>query len=114
MYINSASSRFRCGERVEAIFWNRTPALRAVARLARAHPTYPLGIEGHTSEGRGAQELSLGRASAVARALEALGIDHARLRSVGLGATHPIAPETLTSARERNERMEIVFVRSSE
>ncbi|MBI2898043.1 MAG: OmpA family protein [Deltaproteobacteria bacterium] len=89
-------------------------AIEAVGRLARAHPTYPLVIEGHTSEGRGAQELSAQRASAVARALEALGIDRARIRAVGLGASHPIAAETLTSARERNERMEIVFVRSSE
>jgi len=95
-----------------AVVSDRT-ALEAVARLARAHAAYPLVVEGHTASGRNVQALSADRARAVVEALVALGVEGSRLRAIGLGASRPLAPEALTGARERNERLEIVFVRAA-
>lgn len=88
-------------------------ALEIVARLARAHAAYPIVVEGHSAAGRNVQALSADRARAVVEALVALGVEGPRLRAVGLGASRPLAPEELTGARERNERLEIVFVRAA-
>jgi flagellar motor protein MotB len=87
--------------------------LEAVARLARAHAGYPLVVEGHSASGRNVLALSADRARAAVEALVALGVEGPRLRAVGLGARRPLAPEELTGARERNERLEIVFVRAA-
>ena len=91
---------------------DRAP-LERVAQLARAHAAYPIVVEGHTASGRNVQALTAERARAVVEALVALGVDAARVRPVGLGASRPLAAEELTGARERNDRIEVVFVRAA-
>lgn len=91
---------------------DRAP-LEPIARLARAHAAYPVVVESHAAAGRNVQGLSAERARAVVEALVALGVDAARLRAVGVGASRPLAAEELTGARERNDRIEVVFVRAA-
>ncbi len=64
-------------------------------------------IEGHVATGDAAadQSLSEARALAVGRKLVALGVDCARLVSVGFGATKPTAPNDTPENRAANTRL---------
>ncbi len=85
-----------------------------LARLADLAQSCPgrLVVEGHT-DSRGDAEmnkaLSLARASAVRDALTRLGVDAGRVEVMGLGATQPIADNTLPDGRARNRRIAITI-----
>jgi chemotaxis protein MotB len=75
----------------------------------------PVIVEGHTDSvpiSTAAYpsnwELSSGRAGAVARFFEALGLDRTRLRSEGLADLFPIDSNATADGRARNRRVEIV------
>lgn len=69
-------------------------------------------IEGHT-DNTGAEEynqtLSEKRAQSVADYLNSLGIDNARVQTVGYGEMQPIADNTTASGRQDNRRVELAI-----
>ncbi len=91
-------------------------ALRPVAELLRAHPSWAALIAGHTADygpAAGQFRLSLLRAQAVAQALRKLVLPAAvELRTVGYGSTRPAAREWTANghdevAASRNRRVVI-------
>ncbi len=84
--------------------------LQRLASLAESCPGM-LTIQGHTDSRGDAdmnEALSLARASAVRDALAQLGIDQARMNSVGYGETQPVADNATSEGRARNRRIAIV------
>jgi outer membrane protein OmpA-like peptidoglycan-associated protein len=90
------------------------PLLEQIAAIAAACPPLVLRIEGHTDDTGVAalnQSLSERRAVAVADRLAELGVDPARLRAVGLGASDPAAGNATEAGRRENRRIEIIVER---
>ncbi|CSC64054.1 outer membrane protein OmpA [Vibrio cholerae] len=76
------------------------------------YPQAKVEVVGHTdSTGSEAynQKLSERRAQAVAKALEAQGIDASRISAKGLGESSPIASNATAEGREKNRRVELVI-----
>jgi chemotaxis protein MotB len=77
-------------------------------------------VQGHTDDvairGALAQrfptnwELAAARAARVVRALEAGGVDPARLAAVSLGEHHPVVPNDTPEGRAENRRIEIRLI----
>jgi len=88
--------------------------LGEVAAVLRDNPRIKkVRIEGHTdSVGSDAHNLKLSqeRADAVRVELITLGVDPARMESVGYGETHPIAPNVTSAGRALNRRTEFNIV----
>lgn len=88
------------------------PALRDMARSLRAHPNSTVLVVGHTdSVGTAAfnKQLSLDRASAVARILVSYGVSSSRIRYAGRGYDQPIASNATSSGRAQNRRVEVLI-----
>lgn len=94
-----------------------TPAgLQRVTRIAdylRTNPGDAVVIEGH-ADARGDaaynQSLSEARAESVAAVLAGEGIATPRIVYTGVGESSPIASNTTPSGRQRNRRVEVIFV----
>lgn len=87
------------------------PTLDRIAALLKAKPEWKLTIEGHTDSTATAEhnlDLSKRRAEAVKAYLQTAGIDGARLKAVGLGATKPVASNDTGTGRAQNRRVELV------
>ena len=97
--------------------------IAAVAEMVvRLAPARILSVEGHTDAVGDEEynlELSLRRATAVSDALQAGGVDSARLRTVGHGERFPVAPNRTAEGRDdptgraANRRVEVVIERPS-
>jgi outer membrane protein OmpA-like peptidoglycan-associated protein len=77
----------------------------------KANPGLKLSVEGHTDNAGGAEAnkaLSLARASSVAKAVVAGGIDAARLSATGFGQERPVADNRSEEGRAKNRRVELV------
>jgi OOP family OmpA-OmpF porin len=89
-----------------------TPTLAEIGDMLKTHPTLKLTIEGHTDNVGSAasnQALSEKRAAAVKQYMvSSYGIDAARLKAVGYGATKPVGPNTSEEGRQNNRRVELV------
>lgn len=88
------------------------PALRELARSLRAHPNSTILVVGHTDTvGTAAfnKQLSLDRASAVARILVSYGVSSSRIRYAGRGYNEPIASNATASGRAQNRRVEVLI-----
>ncbi len=87
-------------------------ALRRVFAELETDSSFSLELRGHT-DSRGApaynQLLSERRCQAVARYLESLGLDTARIRWTGFGATRPVAGNSTETERRRNRRVEFLI-----
>ena len=84
--------------------------LNAVAIVLNGFPETDVVITGHTdSTGSAAynQRLSERRALAVARYLQAQGVDPRRIEAVGMGESMPIASNATPEGRAQNRRVEI-------
>jgi adhesin transport system outer membrane protein len=87
-----------------------------ITRLAdflQKHPDIKLTIEGHTDNiGPDSynQQLSEGRAKAIALSLVEHGVESERLKAVGFGLTRPIADNGTMEGRSHNRRVEAVSV----
>jgi len=87
------------------------PTLDRIAALLKAKADWKLTIEGHTDSTATAahnQQLSQRRAEAVKTYLQKAGIEGARLKAVGLGATKPVAGNETEIGRAQNRRVELV------
>ncbi|MDR2452014.1 MAG: OmpA family protein [Candidatus Accumulibacter sp.] len=87
--------------------------LDEVVKLARANPGWKFEIGGHTDSIGSAgynQKLSERRAASVVRYLTGKGVDAARLRARGYGASRPLVSERdgNEAARAQNRRVELV------
>ena len=92
---------------------NSGRAIDEIARLMQTHPDVRIRIGGHTDNtGRADANIRISRerATAVAQALTARGIDASRLIVQGYGSTQPIADNATESGRARNRRIEISYV----
>ena len=81
--------------------------------LAGADPSVSFLVEGHTAAvGRpaGELELSIERAEAIARRLEAAGIAAERISTAGYGGTRPVASNSTGEGRAQNRRVEITVL----
>jgi outer membrane protein OmpA-like peptidoglycan-associated protein len=88
-------------------------SLVEVVDLLQSEPDKQIRVEGHTdSVGDSASNLSLSeqRAAAVMRALVSLGVDQARVTSVGLGEDFPIASNDDEDGRSRNRRVDVILL----
>jgi outer membrane protein OmpA-like peptidoglycan-associated protein len=84
--------------------------LDALVAAAHSQPTWRFSIEGHTDNvgtGPHNQTLSEKRAAAVKAYMVHAGIDGARLSTVGLGATRPVATNDTSIGRAQNRRVEV-------
>jgi hypothetical protein len=81
--------------------------LQRLAETAKSHPEFPLLLVGHTAapEARPAMDRQL---AALGSELTALGIE--RFSAHDAGARQPLLPPQWPRARERNQRIELVFV----
>lgn len=88
------------------------PALRDVALSLRAHPNSTVLVVGHTDNvGTAAfnKQLSLDRASAVARILVGYGVASNRITYAGRGYSQPAASNSTSSGRAQNRRVEVLI-----
>lgn len=81
--------------------------LEGLGRVAKAHPDFPVLLVGHTAspESRAVMDRQLG---AVTSELAELGVS--KLGAEDAGPRQPLLPAELPHARERNQRIELVFV----
>lgn len=86
--------------------------IEKVSQFMKEHPGYTALLEGHTdSIGAKAynQKLSLRRANAVSKAIQSFGIDKARITTVGLGESNPVASNKTKEGRAENRRVDAKF-----
>ena len=87
--------------------------LAALARNVNVYSQSTLQIIGHTdSDGDAAynQQLSEGRARAVANVLIANGVPNGRIQTVGRGESQPVASNLNAAGKAQNRRVEIVIL----
>lgn len=89
--------------------------LKPLAEFLGAHPQRSVVIEGYT-DNRGPaaynQHLSEQRAQTVLRYLATNGVAVTRMRAVGYGAQHPIAPNDTLEGRRQNRRVEVIILKA--
>lgn len=86
------------------------PTLDKIVAMLKAKPDWKLTIEGHTdstSTPQHNQDLSERRAASVKNYLQSAGIDGSRLKTVGYGATKPVASNDTELGRAQNRRVEL-------
>ncbi len=88
------------------------PKVTNLGEVLANNPDYKILIESHTDD-RGEpselENLTSQRSRAIADKLSVYGIDSGRIETRGLGASLPIAPNTTTSNRARNRRVQIII-----
>ena len=86
--------------------------LAALARNVNVYSNSTLQVIGHTdSDGQASyNQLSEGRARAVANVLVSNGVPASRIRSVGRGESQPVASNLNASGKAQNRRVEIVIL----
>lgn len=88
--------------------------LQKILRFLEENPTVKVEISGHT-DNSGSQEYNLSlsekRAQSVFDYLVAHGVDDARLKAKGYGASQPIADNGTEEGRQKNRRIEFKVVR---
>jgi outer membrane protein OmpA-like peptidoglycan-associated protein len=87
--------------------------LAPIAQLISKYPTYPIQVVGHTdNRGRTGEliALSQARAQSVFSSLIAKGVEARRLMVSGQGPNDPIADNKIAAGRQKNNRVEIIFL----
>jgi len=87
--------------------------LRPLATYLQAAPNVRVRIEGHTdSVGNDAynQRLSEARAQSVRGALATMGVQPARIETIGHGETRPVATNANVAGRQANRRVELTLL----
>lgn len=105
-----SSGRINFEESNAVLLSSAYPRLDRVIAIANACRESVVKITGHTDASGDVhwnQQLSLKRASAVAKYIAAGGVDHARLNVRGAGSTQPVADNATRYGRGLNRRIEI-------
>lgn len=91
---------------------------RVIDSINRDYPGSSIRVYGHTdstkivkSKWKDNMELSEARAEEVRRYMVARGIRAQNIRTIGMGATNPVASNSTSTGRRRNRRVEITVVR---
>ncbi len=87
--------------------------LERVAQVLNQYPQTTIRISGHTDSTGSAdynQKLSERRAQSVKTALAGMGVDPARMTTIGYGKSKPIASNNTESGRQQNRRVEIRII----
>ena len=87
------------------------PTLNTLITILKAKPEWKVTIEGHTdstSTPQHNQDLSERRAASVKAYLQAGGIEGARMKTAGYGATRPVASNDSELGRAQNRRVELI------
>jgi outer membrane protein OmpA-like peptidoglycan-associated protein len=87
--------------------------LAPIAQLISKFPTYPIQVVGHTdNRGRTGEliALSQARAQSVFSSLVSKGVEARRLMVSGQGPNDPIADNKVAAGRQKNNRVEIIFL----
>lgn len=87
--------------------------LRPLATYLQANPQVKVRVDGHTdAQGSDAynQALSERRATAVRSTLASMGVDAARVETVGHGEAAPVADNRTAAGRQQNRRVEVTLV----
>ena len=90
--------------------------VKALVEFVLANPGAMVRIEGHTdSQGNPQANLSLSqqRADAIKDVLRAAGIPASQVQAIGLGAEQPVASNATPQGRERNRRVEVIVLRTT-
>jgi outer membrane protein OmpA-like peptidoglycan-associated protein len=90
--------------------------LQPLIKYLQANSATNIRIEGHTdSTGSDSynEALSARRAEAVGAELGRAGIDRARIQTVGMGESKPIASNDTVSGREQNRRVEVTLIQTA-
>ena len=88
-------------------------SLSAIAALISKYPSYPVQVVGHTdNKGRPGElvALSQARAQSVFSSLVAKGVEARRMMVSGQGPNEPIADNKISQGRQKNARVEIIFL----
>jgi outer membrane protein OmpA-like peptidoglycan-associated protein len=88
-------------------------SLSRLTKFLQEHPSLRILIEGHTDNVGGAaynETLSMKRANAVKEYLSRLGIDEARLETVGRGDKQPLMDNDTEENRALNRRIEVIIM----
>ena len=88
-------------------------AFELVVERMQERPEVRVRIEVHTADAEGEEDvlaLSQARAEAVERIMVGYGIDPARVDTVGLGGSRPIAPNDTEKGRRLNRRVELIVL----
>ena len=101
------------GARAADLAPQSTSVVEQLGALIANNPDFQVVIEAYTDD-RGdqtaLQQLTQDRAEALAGRLVSAGVDSARIRASGMGATNPVAPNARPATRARNRRTEITLV----
>lgn len=92
-------------------------AIMEMAKIINNYPDFKILIEGHTdNKGKAAKlmEISENRAQTVASTLGKEGVAVARISTAGKGGTEPIDDNSKKAGREKNQRVEIIFLRPAD
>jgi len=92
--------------------WNGRKALQQLAAALNKNPDVAILVEGHTDTDGSAElnwDLSVKRATTVAKSLIAYGVDPRRVTAAGRGYYAPVAPNTTAAGKAQNRRTEIVL-----
>lgn len=87
--------------------------VKAIANLVKKYQRYPVIVEGHTdSRGRTSSNISVSQARAqnVVDLFLAEDVPMQRVKAVGYGQANPISDNKTTQGREKNRRIEVVFL----
>lgn len=87
--------------------------LQDVATVLKAFGTARVMLQGHTDslgDPTANYDLSLARANATQAALQALGVDAARLSTAGFGADRPVQANDTPEGRALNRRTELLVI----
>lgn len=88
------------------------PVLDSVALVVKEYKKTLVDVTGHTdSTGAAAHNLDLSqrRASSVAQYLRAVGVEGARIETLGVGQSYPVADNGTPQGRQLNRRVELVL-----
>lgn len=88
----------------------------AVSGSAKSHPQFPILVVAHTraKPSKATEDVAKARASAVVNALQAAGINKARIETVFAGPHRPVIHDSLPPpSNSQNDRVEVVFVTPS-
>lgn len=95
-----------------SIDWKGKKAIRSLAAVLNQNQDINIIVEGHTDSDGSPQknwDLSVGRATSVAKVLADARVDPKRITASGRSFYYPVAPNTTAAGKAKNRRTEIIL-----